>query len=224
MHRAPFASMNSIKRPLKCRLTEIRETVDAFKEAAVRAKKAGFDVIELHAAHGYLINEFLSPLANERNDAYGGASENRYRFLREIIDSVRSVWEGPLFVRISAEDYTDGGMSTSQYIEMVNWMKTQDVDLIDVSSGAVVPARIDAYPGYQVPFADQIRKETGIATGAVGLITTGVQAEEILKNGRADVVLLARELLRNPYWAYFAAKELGVAIEPPKQYDRGWIF
>jgi len=212
------------KTPVEMSLAEIHETVNAFREAAIRSKKAEFDVIELHAAHGYLINEFLSPLTNERTDAYGGSPENRYRFLREIIDSVRSVWEGPLFVRISAEDYADGGMSTSKYIEMVNWMKTQGIDLIDVSSGAVVPARIDAYPGYQVPFADQIRKETGIATGAVGLITTGVQAEEILKNGRADVILVARELLRNPYWAYSAAKELGVAIEPPKQYDRGWIF
>ena len=212
------------KTPVEMSIAEIHETVAAFKTAAVRAKNAGFDVIELHAAHGYLINEFLSPLSNERTDAYGGPSENRYRFLREIIDSVRSVWDGPLFVRISAEDYSDGGMTTSQYIEMVNWMKTQDVDLIDVSSGAVVPAKIDAYPGYQVPFADQIRKETGIATGAVGLITAGLQAEEILKNSRADIVLLARELLRNPFWAYSAAKELGVAIEPPKQYDRGWVY
>ncbi|MGN7387676.1 NADPH dehydrogenase NamA [Sporosarcina sp. SAFN-015] len=212
------------KTPVEMSLTEIRETVDAFKDAAIRAKKAGFDVIELHAAHGYLINEFLSPLANKRSDEYGGPSENRYRILREIIDAVRSVWDGPLFVRISAEDYVDGGMSTSQYIEMVNWMKSQDIDLVDVSSGAVVPAKIDAYPGYQVPFADQIKKETGIATGAVGLITTGLQAEEILKNGRADVVLLARELLRNPYWAYSAAKELRVEIDPPKQYDRGWVF
>jgi len=212
------------KTPVEMSLSEIKKVIAAFKEGAIRAKKAGFDSIELHAAHGYLINEFLSPLANKREDDYGGPAENRYRFLGEIIDSVRSVWDGPLFVRISAEDYADGGMSTSRYIEMVNWMKAQDVDLIDVSSGAVVPAKIDAFPGYQVPFAEQIRKETGIATGAVGLITTGLQAEEILKNGRADVVLLARELLRNPYWAYTAAKELGVSIEPPKQYDRGWIF
>ncbi|WP_432364003.1 NADPH dehydrogenase NamA [Sporosarcina sp. UB5] len=212
------------KTPVEMSLSEIEETVVAFKEGAIRAKKAGFDVIELHAAHGYLINEFLSPLANKRDDAYGGPSENRYRFLREIIDAVRSVWNGPLFVRISAEDYAEGGMTTTQYIEMVNWMRTQDVDLIDVSSGAVVPAKIDAYPGYQVPFSEQIKKETGIATGAVGLITTGLQAEEILKSKRADVILLGRELLRNPYWAFVAAKELGVSIEPPKQYDRGWIF
>lgn len=210
--------------PVEMSLEDIEETVEAFKQAAIRAKKAGFDVIELHAAHGYLINEFLSPLSNKRTDDYGGTAENRYRLLRNVIDAVRSVWEGPLFVRISAEDYTEGGMTTSQYVEMARWMKTQGVDLIDVSSGAVVPAKIDVFPGYQVPFADQIRREADIATGAVGLITTGIQAEEILKNERADVILLARELLRDPYWAYTAAKELGVEIESPVQYERGWTY
>ncbi|WOV89184.1 NADPH dehydrogenase NamA [Sporosarcina oncorhynchi] len=211
------------KTPVEMSLADIQETINAFKDAAVRSKKAGFDVIELHGAHGYLINEFLSPLSNQRNDVYGGSSENRYRFLREIIDAVRSVWEGPLFVRISAEDYSEGGMTTSHYIEMATWMKEQSVDLIDVSSGAVVPAKIDVFPGYQVPYAEQIKKEADIPTGAVGLITSGLQAEEILKNGRADLVFLARELLRNPYWPYTAAKELGVTLEAPKQYDRGWV-
>lgn len=211
------------KMPVEMTVSAIQTTVNAFKEAAIRSKKAGFDVIELHGAHGYLINEFLSPLTNKRNDQYGGSSENRYRFLREIIDAVRSVWDGPLFVRISAEDYAENGMDTSQYVEMARWMKSQGVDLIDVSSGAVVPASIDTYPGYQVNYAEQLKKEAQIPTGAVGLITSGLQAEEILKNGRADVVLLARELLRNPYWAYSAAKELGYALEAPKQYDRGWI-
>lgn len=212
------------KTPVEMTVEDIKTVVNAFKDGAIRAKKAGFDVIELHGAHGYLINEFLSPLSNKRDDAYGGSSENRYRILREIIDAVRSVWDGPLFVRISAEDYVEGGMSPTLYIEMVNWMKTQGVDLIDVSSGAVVPAKIDAYPGYQVPYSEEIKKGAKIATGAVGLITTGIQAEEILKNDRADLVLLARELLRNPYWAYSAAMELGVEIESPVQYKRGWIF
>ncbi|MDN4607748.1 NADPH dehydrogenase NamA [Sporosarcina highlanderae] len=212
------------KTPVEMTVEDIKTVVNAFKDGAIRAKQAGFDVIELHGAHGYLINEFLSPLSNKREDAYGGSSENRYRILREIIDAVRSVWDGPLFVRISAEDYVDGGMTPHLYVEMVKWMKTQGVDLIDVSSGAVVPAKIDAYPGYQVPYAELIKKDAGIATGAVGLITSGLQAEEILKNDRADLVLLARVLLRNPYWAYSAAKELGVEIEPPVQYARGWNF
>ncbi len=211
------------KTPVEMTLDDIQETVQAFKDGAIRAKKAGFDVLELHGAHGYLINEYLSPLTNKRTDHYGGSTENRYRFLREIIDAVRNVWNGPLFVRISAHDYTDGGMTPEAYIEMVKWMKEQDVDLIDVSSGAVVPARIDTFPGYQVPFAEVIKKGATIPTGAVGLITSGIQAEEILKNNRADLVFLARELLRDPYWAYSAAKELGVEITAPKQYERGWV-
>jgi NADPH2 dehydrogenase len=219
-----IAFSDSYRTPVEMTKVDIKETVKAFKEGAIRAKKAGFDVIELHAAHGYLINEFLSPLSNKRTDAYGGSAENRYRLLREVIDEVRTVWEGPLFVRISAHDYADGGMTADRYVEMAQWMKEQGVDLIDVSSGAVVPAAIDASPGYQVPFSETIKGGADIATGAVGLITTGIQAEEILKNGRADVVLLARELLRDPYWAYTAAKELGVDIEAPKQYTRGWLF
>lgn len=219
-----IAFSDSYRAPVAMTIEDIQETVQAFKEGAARAKKAGFDVIELHAAHGYLINEFLSPLSNKRTDMYGGSAENRYRLLREVIDGVRTVWEGPLFVRISAHDYADGGMTADNYVEMAQWMKEQDVDLIDVSSGAVVPAAIDVFPGYQVPFSETIKAGAEIATGAVGVITTGIQAEEILKNGRADVVLLARELLRDPYWAYTAARELGVEIESPKQYERGWVF
>ncbi len=212
------------KTPVEMTLADIKETIQAFKDGAIRAKKAGFDVIELHGAHGYLINEFLSPLTNKRTDDYGGSAENRYRMLSEIIDGVRSIWEGPLFVRISADDYTEGGMTAELYVEMVNWMKAQGVDFIDVSSGAVVPAAIDTYPGYQVPLSETIKTNAEIPTGAVGLITTGIQAEEILKNNRADMILLARELLRNPYWPYTAAKELGVEIKAPKQYERGWIY
>ncbi|TWT26097.1 NADPH dehydrogenase NamA [Planomicrobium sp. CPCC 101110] len=209
--------------PAAMTVEDIQETVQAFKDGAVRSKEAGFDVIELHAAHGYLINQFLSPLTNKREDQYGGSSENRYRILRETIDAVKAVWDGPLFVRVSAHDYTEGGMTPDQYVEMAQWMKEQGVDLIDVSSGAVVPARIHAFPGYQVPFAETLKKETPIATGAVGLITNPQHAEEILQNGRADMIFLARELLRDPYWAYRAAKELGAESGVPVPYERGWV-
>jgi len=212
------------KTPVEMTTEQIKETIQAFKDGAIRAQKAGFDLLEIHGAHGYLINEFLSPLTNKRTDEYGGSAENRYRFLREIIDVIRDIWEGPLFVRISAHDYTEGGMTAEAYVEMAKWMKEQGVDLIDVSSGAVVPAKIDVYPGYQVAFSETIKKGADIATGAVGLITSGIQAEEILKNNRADMVLLARELLRNPYFAYTAAKELGVSIEASKQYEHGWTM
>ncbi|RNF41106.1 NADPH dehydrogenase NamA [Planococcus salinus] len=218
-----IAFNDQYKTPEAMTAEDIKETVQAFKDGAVRAKKAGFDVIEIHAAHGYLINQFLSPLTNKRTDQYGGSAENRYRLLREVIDAVNPVWDGPLFVRISASDYTEGGMTPDQYVEMTQWMKQQGVDLIDVSSGAVVPAKINAYPGYQVPFAETIKQQTPIATGAVGLITSPLHAEEILQNGRADMVFLARELLRNPYWAYTAASELKAEIEAPVPYERGWV-
>ncbi|WP_153731660.1 NADPH dehydrogenase NamA [Sporosarcina obsidiansis] len=218
----PFSEQ--YKTPTEMTVEDIEATIQAFTSAAVRAKQAGFDVIEIHGAHGYLINEFLTPLCNHRQDEYGGPAENRYRLLRQVIDAVRSVWEGPLFVRISAEDYTKGGMDVSQYVEMARWMKAQGVDLIDVSSGGVVPATINTFPGYQVSYADEIRKEARIATGAVGLITSALQAEEILQNGRADLVLLGRELLRDPYWPYTAANELGIEIDAPVPYKRGWTF
>ncbi|MEH7106269.1 MULTISPECIES: NADPH dehydrogenase NamA [Bacillaceae] len=217
-----IAFNEKMKTPKEMSKAEIAETVSAFKSGAERAAKAGFDVIELHGAHGYLINEFLSPLTNKRTDEYGGSPENRYRILREIIDAVKTVWNGPLFVRVSANDYHEEGLTAKDYIPYVQWMKEQGVDLIDVSSGAVVPAHIHAYPGYQVKFSETIREGAGIATGAVGLITSPIQAEEILQNDRADLILIARELLRDPYWPRRAAKELGVKIESPKQYERGW--
>ncbi|ALC90028.1 NADPH dehydrogenase [Bacillus sp. FJAT-18017] len=212
------------KTPKEMTKNDIKETVEAFKKGAERAKQAGFDVIELHAAHGYLINEFLSPLTNKRKDEYGGSAENRYRFLREVIDAVNTVWDGPLFVRISAKDYQEEGLVPEDYIQLAEWMKKQGVDLIDTSSGGVVPAHINVYPGYQVPFSETIRKGAEIATGAVGLITTGKQAEEILQNERADLVFLARELLRDPYWPRTAARELGEEIPVPEQYIRGWKY
>ena len=146
-------------------------------------------MIEIHGAHGYLINEFLSPLSNKRTDEYGGSPEKRYRFLREIIDSINEVWNGPLFVRISANDYHPDGLTVQDYVQYTKWMKEQGVDLIDCSSGAVVPARIDVYPGYQVQYAKHIKEHANIATGAVGLITTGAQAEQILTNNEADLIL-----------------------------------
>ncbi|MCJ7839386.1 NADPH dehydrogenase NamA [Lederbergia sp. NSJ-179] len=211
-----------MKTPKEMTKVEIKTTIKAFAQAAARAKKAGFDVIELHAAHGYLINEFLSPLANQRKDEYGGSAENRYRFLRETIDSVRQVWSGPLFVRISANEYQPNGLHPEDYIQICQWMKEQAVDLIDVSSGGVIPATLHLYPGYQVPYSEQIRKAVEIPTGAVGLITTGVQAEEILQNERADLIFLGRALLRDTYWVRTAALELKHELEAPTQYERGW--
>jgi NADPH2 dehydrogenase len=219
-----IAFNDQMKTPKEMTKEDIAETVEAFKTGAERAAKAGFDIIELHAAHGYLINEFLSPLSNKRTDEYGGTPENRYRILREIIDAVKTVWDGPLFVRVSAHDYHSEGLTPEDYVPFCNWMKEQDVDLIDVSSGAVVPAHIHTYPGYQVKYAETIKMGTGMPVGAVGLITSPIQAEEIIQNERADLVILARELLRDPYWPRTAAKELGVSIESPKQYERGWNF
>lgn len=209
-----------MKTPVEADANYIKGVVGAFKEAARRAKEAGFDIIEIHGAHGYLINQFLSPLANKRGDEYGGSPENRYRLLREIIDAVKTEFDGPIFVRVSANEYDPNGNSLEQYIEYAKNMKAQGVDLVDCSSGAVVPADIQLFPGYQVNLADQIRNKAGIATGAVGLITEVDQAEEILGNGRADLILLGRELLRNPYWALNAAKKLGAEIDRPKQYGR----
>jgi len=219
---SPLAFNEKMKVPEEMSLEQIKETITAFKEAAIRAKKAGFDLIEIHAAHGYLINEFLSPLTNRRQDAYGGDAERRYQFLKEVIDEVKEVWDGPLFVRISANDYHPEGLGIEDYVVYAKKMKEQGVDLIDCSSGAVVPANIHTYPGYQVPYAERIRKEAKIATGAVGLITSPLHAEEILENERADLVFLARELLRDPYWPRKAAEELGYALTKVKQYERGW--
>lgn len=212
----------SYKTPKEMTKEDIQNKIQNFKEGARRAKEAGFDIIEIHGAHGYLINEFLSPISNKREDEYGGSAQNRYRFLKEVIEAVKEEWNGPLFVRVSAFDYLDEGLTADDYVPFAKWMKEQGVDLIDVSSGAVAPAPITAYPGYQVQFADQIKNEANIDTGAVGLITNGFQAEEILRNNRADLVFLARELLRDPYWPRTAAKELREEIQAPVQYEYGW--
>ena len=201
---------------------DIRRTIKAFAEGARRAREADFDVIEIHGAHGYLINEFLSPLTNKRIDGYGGSIDNRYRFLEDIIDAVRTEWSKPLFVRISANEYAENGNSFETFIDYSRRMKEQGVDLVDCSSGAVVPATIDVYPGYQVPLASNIRQATGIMTGAVGLITEPAQAEDIIRNHRADLVFLGRELLRNPYWMRQAARSLKGEISVPAPYERSW--
>ena len=216
----PF-NESSIK-PAEMSKEDIKTTVEAFKNGARRAKEAGFDIIEIHGAHGYLVNQFLSPLTNKRADEYGGSRDNRYRFLSEIIDAIKSEWDGPLFVRISANEYHEQGNNEDDFLFFTTQMNEQGIDLIDCSTGGVVPARVQSYPGYQVKHSERIRNESAIATGAVGLITTGIQAEEIIQNKRADLVIIGRALLRNPYWAKAAADELGYDLEAPKQYERGW--
>jgi 2,4-dienoyl-CoA reductase-like NADH-dependent reductase (Old Yellow Enzyme family) len=202
---------------------EIERVVAAWREAARRALRAGFDVVELHAAHGYLLHEFLSPLTNHRSDDYGGSPERRAQMLLRVVDAVREVWpeEKPLFVRISAVDWAEGGLTVDDHIPVARALKARGVDVLDCSSGGVVPVvppRI--YPSYQVPFAERIRREAGIVTQAVGLITQPEQAEEIVANGRADLVALGRELLRNPYWPLQAARALGVEVPWPEPYAR----
>ena len=217
----PFAPNYPTPRALA--LDEIPAIIAAFRAAAIRALDAGFDVIELHAAHGYLIHEFLSPLVNTRTDAYGGSYDNRIRLCLEIADAVRTVWPErlPLFVRISCTDWKAGGWDPDQSVELARRLKDRGVDLMDCSSGGGVhDQQIAIGPGYQVPFAERVRKEAGIATGAVGLITEPAQAEAIVRNQQADCVLLARELLRDPYWPLRAARELGHASPWPKQCAR----
>jgi 2,4-dienoyl-CoA reductase-like NADH-dependent reductase (Old Yellow Enzyme family) len=204
----------------------IEKVKSDFKAAAVRALRAGFKVIELHAAHGYLLHGFYSPLSNHRTDEYGGSFENRIRLLTEVVDIVTEVWPEnlPLFVRISASDWTEGGWTIEESVALAKVLKEKNVDLIDCSSGGNVPkANITAGPGYQVQFAEAIKKEGGILTGAVGMITKPEQAEEIIASGKADVVIMAREFLRNPYFPLHAAKALGAEVQWPVQYERAKI-
>ncbi|ADH99734.1 NADPH dehydrogenase NamA [Salisediminibacterium selenitireducens] len=202
---------------------EIKDLIRRFQQAAIRANQAGFDVIELHGAHGYLINQFLSPLSNKRTDQYGGTLENRFRLLKEITEAVQDVWDGPLFVRLSLNEYHPEGNQDNDFDFLATELKRLGVDLIDCSSGGVVRTPIDVYPGYQIPLAERLKAATGIRTGAVGLITTAETADEIIRNDRADLVFLGRELLRNPYWPLFAAETLKAEIEPPKPYRAGWL-
>ncbi|MGS1000067.1 NADH:flavin oxidoreductase/NADH oxidase [Rhodanobacter sp. UC4451_H18] len=204
----------------------IQAVIADFRAAAQRALAAGFELIEVHAAHGYLLHQFLSPLSNLRDDAYGGSFENRIRLVREVVVAVREVWPAalPLWLRVSATDWADaGGWDIGQSVELARQMKPLGVDLIDVSSGGLLPhVKIPLAPGYQVPFAAQIRREAGIATGAVGLITGAEQAAQIIANRDADVVLIARESLRDPYFPRRAAVQLGASIDAPVQYQRAW--
>jgi 2,4-dienoyl-CoA reductase-like NADH-dependent reductase (Old Yellow Enzyme family) len=204
---------------------EICSIVNSFAAAATRALAAGFQVVEIHAAHGYLINEFLSPLSNHRNDEYGGSFENRMRFAVEVTQAVRSAWPDglPLFIRISSSDWAEGGWTIDDSVRLAKILGPLGVDLVDCSSGGLVPhAKIEVGPGYQVPFAERVRRDTGILTGAVGLITEPGQADDIIRQGRADMILLAREFLRDPYFPLTAAKALGAEVPPPVQYKRAF--
>jgi 2,4-dienoyl-CoA reductase-like NADH-dependent reductase (Old Yellow Enzyme family) len=204
---------------------EIHALLDAFRDAALRALRAGFDVVEIHGAHGYLIHEFLSPLSNFRTDEYGGPLDRRLRFAMEVTEAVRAVWPAhlPLFFRISATDWAPGGWTPEDSVELARRLQPLGVDLVDCSSGGNVPdAKIPLGPGYQVPFAERIRRETGILTGAVGMITTPAQAQEIVHAGQADLILMAREFLRDPYFALHAATALGEKPAPPVQYARAF--
>jgi 2,4-dienoyl-CoA reductase-like NADH-dependent reductase (Old Yellow Enzyme family) len=217
----PFA--DNYSKPQALSIDGIKNIVSAFAAAAGRACEAGFRVVEIHAAHGYLIHEFLSPLSNQRTDSYGGSFENRTRILREIVTAVRGAWpeRAPLFVRISATDWIEGGWDIQQSVELARRLGKLGVDLVDCSSGGNAPqAKIPVGPGYQTPFAEQIRREANILTGAVGMITSPIQAENILAAGQADAILMAREFLRDPYWPLRAARELGQPISWPVQYLR----
>jgi 2,4-dienoyl-CoA reductase-like NADH-dependent reductase (Old Yellow Enzyme family) len=210
-------------RPAALDVEGIHEIVNAFAEAARRALRAGFQLIEIHAAHGYLIHEFLSPLSNTRTDAYGGSLDNRVRFLAEVVRAVRAEWPAtlPLFVRISATDWVDGGWDVDQSIQAVKKIAPLGVDLIDCSSGGLDPRqKIPVKPGFQVPFAQEIRDKTGVMTGAVGMIGVPEMASEILRSDKADVVISAREFLRRPYWPLDEARDLGIPVTWPAQYLR----
>jgi 2,4-dienoyl-CoA reductase-like NADH-dependent reductase (Old Yellow Enzyme family) len=217
----PFAENYPMPQALS--IDGIKDIISAFAAAARRACEAGFRVIEIHAAHGYLIHEFLSPLSNQRTDSYGGSFENRTRILREVVTAVRGSWpeQAPLFVRISATDWMEGGWDIQQSVELARQLGKLGVDLIDCSSGGnAMQAKIPVGPGYQTPFAEQVRREANILTGAVGMITSPIQAENILAAGQADAIIMAREFLRDPYWPLRAARELGRPMSWPVQYLR----
>jgi 2,4-dienoyl-CoA reductase-like NADH-dependent reductase (Old Yellow Enzyme family) len=218
---SPFLDHGTLPHALT--VAEIHALVTSFARAAERALAAGFRVIEVHSAHGYLLHEFLSPLANLRDDAYGGSFANRTRFLHEVVSAIRTVWPErfPLFVRISASDWIEGGWTIDDSATLARDLAPLGVDLIDCSSGGVSPRQnIPMGPGYQVPFAAKVRADGHIPTGAVGMITDPQQAEQILREGSADIVLLAREMLRDPYWPLHAALALGVDVTWPDQYLR----
>jgi NADPH2 dehydrogenase len=222
---SPIAFSDDYRVPVEMTKEDIKTVVLAFREAARRAEEAGFDMIEIHGAHGYLINEFLSPLTNHRTDEYGGSPSNRARFLKEILLEIKTVWpeNKPIAVRVSAEDYLENGNHDTDLAEILKGLKNDGIDLVNVSSGGVVNVGLKPYPGYQVTFAETIKKVTGLPVIAGGLITSPLMAEEIISNNRADLIFLGRELLRNPYWPLLSAKELRQEITWPVQYERGKI-
>ncbi len=222
---SPIAFDKGYPVPAELSVSDIHTVVQAFAAAAKRALKAGFEVVELHGAHGYLIHEFLSPISNQRGDEYGGTLENRMRFPIEVVKAVRAVWPGnlPLFLRISATDWVAGGWTPEDSVKLACAVGPLGVDLIDCSSGGTsAQAAIPLAPGYQVPFAEKIRTEAGVLTGAIGLITEPAQADSIIREERADLVLLAREFLREPYWPIKAAKVLNGSVAVPVQYGRAF--
>ncbi len=219
----PFRDADSI--PAELSVVEIHKIVEAFGAATRRALAAGFEVIEIHAAHGYLLHEFYSPLSNRRTDEYGGSFENRIRLTLEVAKTVRAILpdKNPLFVRISSTDWKEGGWTLDNSVTLAEHLRGVGVDLVDASSGGVVPdAKVKVGPAYQVPFAERIRQEVDILTGAVGLITDPDQAERTIRSGQADIVLLARQMLRDPYWPLHAAQALKVHVDPPVQYQRAF--
>lgn len=220
---SPLPFDDASRTPREITQGDLEEVTAQFLAAARRGLEAGFEVLEIHMAHGYLLHEFLSPLSNRRTDGYGGTLENRMRFPLRVAKALRQAWPDnlPVFVRISCTDWIDGGWDLAQSIEFCRRLKTLGVDLVDCSSGALLPyAKIPAGPGFQVPFAAAIRQQAQIATGAVGFITQPAQAEQIVATGQADAILMAREFLRQPYWPLHAAKELNVDIPWPSQYLR----
>jgi len=217
----PFSAGSGMPKAMNSR--DIEKVKTDFISAATRALEAGFRIIEIHSAHGYLLHEFLSPLTNKRTDEYGGSFENRIRLLLAIVSGIRNVWPErfPLFVRISCTDWVEGGWAIEDAVAFAGILKENGVDLIDCSSGGIISGvTIPAAPGYQVQFAERVRKEAGIATGAVGLITTAGQAEKILEKGQADLIIFGREFLRDPYFPFHAAYELGEDVRWPDQYLR----
>ena len=222
---SPIAFDEGYGVPSELSEADIHQVVRAFGDAARRALEAEFRVIEIHAAHGYLLHEFLSPLSNHRTDQYSGDFQGRTRIVREVVEEVRRHWPErlPLFIRFSVTDWTADGWNPEESAELARLLKPLGVDLVDCSSGGnVARASIPVGPGYQTRFSEQVRREAGIPTGAVGMITSPHQADHIIRTGQADMVLLARELLRDPHWPSRAAKELGHEIPAPVQYVRAW--
>jgi len=219
---SPIAYDEESKTPREMTKADIAETVDEFRRGAIRANKAGFDLIQIHAAHGYLLSEFLSPLTNHRKDEYGGSYENRVRFLKEVLVAIKSVWpeEKPIEVRVSAEDYGEGGNQPEDLAAMINLIKDKGIDSVNVSTGGVIPVVPTVFPGYQVRHAEVIKRLTGLPVVAGGLLSGTEEVNEIIVQERADQVYLGRELLRNPYWPLHASGQLGIDLEWPEPYKR----